>query len=81
MLQAVVRKLAEKFQERYPEEVELILKQLYVDDLLGYAKSSDHAKRQILNILKICESAMMKLRKFSTNNPGLRKILEKLNIS
>ena len=51
MLQAVIRKLLEEYQDRYPEAVELILKQLFVDDLMGCADTVDKAKELIKTIL------------------------------
>ena len=80
MLQAVIRKLMEEYQDRYPKTVELILKQLFVDDLLGCADTVESAKELIRTALEIFSSARLMLRKFSTNEAELRRFLEETKI-
>ena len=81
MLQAVIRKLLEESEQKFPAAVQLIANQLFVDDLLGFAKDTETATRITRDVFEIFASAKMKIRKFVTNDPDLRKHFEELGVS
>ena len=81
MLQAVIRKLLDDCGEEFPEAVNLIVKQLYVDDLLGHAKTMEQAKELVGAIRTIFSRAGMSMRKWMTNDATLRERFGELDIS
>lgn len=81
LLRAVFKLLLEEWFEDYPEIVEILLKQMYVDDFLGYAPTLMKAITTIWVTISIFSSAGFKMRKWITNHPELRKFLEELGIA
>ena len=78
---AVFKVLLQDWIPDYPEIVELLLKQLYVYDFLGYAPTVMRAITTIWVTMSIFRSAGFIMRKWITNHPELRKFFEGLGIA
>ena len=66
-----LRNHAEKFQDKYPEAVELIKKATVVDDTLWSSQSAPELSRQLSEIQHIYKAALCQLHKFSSNSEPL----------
>jgi len=72
ILRACINVLLDCYADVYPETVQLIRDQLYVDDGLGGASSVDLAESTMKEINLIFKSAGMSMRKWMSNDPSLR---------
>lgn len=68
ILRAVLEFHFRLYERKYPETVQLIRSQLYVDDILGGAPEAKVAERQMREAKIIFEDAKMSLRKWLTND-------------
>ena len=75
ILRSVIDKVLDDFSLIYPDTVKLFRQQLYVDDLLGGAHSTDLALQTIEEIKTICASANLSMRKWISNDPELQRAL------
>jgi len=75
ILRAVINFVLDEFTHIYPDTVTLFRNQLYVDDMLGGARSADLALQTITDMKEIYVSAGMTLRKWTTNDSALQKEL------
>jgi len=85
ILRAIILKHIKLYENIYPETVQLIRDQLYVDDQLGGACSLEAAIERIKETIIIFSDAKMSLTKWLTNNEELQrhfkgeKMFEKLD--
>ena len=73
---AEVRNLMRGNQEKHHDTVNLVLKQLFVDDLLGFAEDSKEAEDLVRALPDIFAAAQMKMHKWMSNDPELRTFFE-----
>ena len=75
-MRAVIFKHLELYEERFPETVKQLRKQLYVDDWLGGAVALEKALKTIREAVIMVSEAKMQLAKWITSNRELEKLLE-----
>lgn len=80
-LRATITKHLKTFKNRYFDLVNQIENQLYVDDLLGGAHTVEEAAQAVRETNHIFSDAKLKMTKWTTNSPELRKILEREGLS
>lgn len=80
VLRAVIRQILNDSREQFPAAVRLVEKQLYVDDLIGYADEVTEAIRTIQQTRELFARAGMNMRKWTTNNGELRAELEQKDL-
>ena len=76
ILRAVLFKHLKSYEEQYPETVRQLRKQLYVDDWLGGADSTEEAVKRVTEAISILKDAKMELAKWITNDKELERRLE-----
>jgi len=75
ILRAVIDVLLDEFNQIYPETVQMIREQLYVDDGLGGARSLELASKTINETKEIFASAKMVMQRWITNCEELQQRL------
>jgi len=75
VLRAVIRKHVDQRRAEYPEAVQLIEDQLYVDDELGGANDISSAQKIVTDTVQLFSEARMKMRKWITNDHQLQEFL------
>ena len=75
LLRAVILKQLEAFEGAYPDTVESLRTQLYVDDWIGGSDVIEKAAKNITEAIAIFKDAKMELRKWTTNSDELRTTL------
>lgn len=80
-LRATISKHLKSFKNEHFDLVNEIENQLYVDDLLGGAHDVDEAAKAVRETNHIFADAKLKMTKWTTNSPELRKILEEDGLS
>ena len=63
-------------QSRYPETVNQLIEQLYVDDYLGGTENFESAKKRVTETNIIFSEERLNMRSYATNCEELRQILE-----
>lgn len=66
---------ARKFEDKYPEAVEAIIKNHYVDDYLDSFSDLTKATQIVLDVIKIHDRANFRMRNFISNSKALLKLL------
>ena len=72
---ATIRKHLKSFKNKFPDLIALIENQLYLDDLLGGADTVEAAEKAVSDTNHIFSAAQLKMTKWTTSSPDLRRIL------
>jgi hypothetical protein len=76
LLRVAINKHFQSVQSRYPETVNQLMEQLYVDDYLGGTEDVESAKRRVTETNIIFSEAKLNMRSYATNCEELRQYQE-----
>jgi hypothetical protein len=76
LLRAAVNKHLKSVKSRYPDTVNQLMKQLYVDDYLGGADEIKAAKTRVDETNTLFHEAQLNMRRYATNSEELRQHLK-----
>ena len=78
-LEAVLTHHVSKYAEQYPHTVKMMLRNTFVDDVVGGAERREKAEEFIDQATEIATTAKMTIQRWQTNDPQLQRKLAKIS--